>query len=567
MPRYLASQFMNDKNSAVRFDPAQLKRAPFFVRRSEKVRQPGQVSTMAAFPAPSSVSLPVANASRVKSRSAVTAQPDAPRAQDSRTSRLAQTSVGSSGVDRSKTATTGRQEFIERLKSPDWITRNPRGEHISRELKDAVAFLISICRRLERISEQLNEPPFKSERERQHVEFLSKRLLKSWAALSMASEGYYDDEAWARSVISLTAFEMMEIVSDLEALLKSASKVLDLQGKCKESDPDENLPKYWLTKDAMDRYQGVGKELVAVMCAAQQLNEKFARLPMKKKAGVRVGAIVPLLPSAGSPRKRVPRTGKPLFKVKHASKLGSLNKQASSIHECLGDLGRRLLSIGLQRHFVDAFLDNSATVLENTMQYADTLKAWETGLHRSRHHFLKAHAKLQDLAPNTSTLQPAELAIPQKIAANIYASFDNVINIVLDLASDGVTDIHTNQKREGIQQTPVKTISSPTTVTRHYLAYNRESLKNETDFPAQVSGTSVQGVSEDSPAEAKSGKKSLIQATVQTSASNTVNTGTPTSPGSPSPRKKANAGRRAQQLSVAWQEIENAAMTGKGSSD
>lgn len=558
---------MADKNSTIRFNPPQLKRAPYAVRLSLKVREPEQVSIISARPAPSSVSSAVTNASDSKSRSSVTAQPDAPRAQNVQPSRTTQTPVLSSVAGRNRTVKTTKQELVERLKSPEWMISNPRQEHFSKELKDAVSSLISLCRMLEKIGGQLNGPPFKSERERQHVDFLSKRLLKSWAAFSMALEGYYDDEGWARSVISRTAFDMMEIVSDLQALLACAGKVVDLQGKCRECDSDDNLPQYWLTKDAISRYQGVERELIAAMHTAQQLNETFSRMPAKKKAGVRLGNVVSVLPAAGSTLNPVQRTGKRLFQQKNRSELESLNKQASSIYVCLGDLGNQLQLVELRRQFVVNFLDDSATLLKDTMQHAKTIRSWETGLHRSRHHFLKAHAKLQDIASVTSTLQVAELAIAQKIAAGIYASFDSVINIMLNLASDGVTDIQATQKRQEIPSSPAKTISSPTTVTRRYIPDNLNFPQRKPEVSVQVGKAPLQQEREDALAKVVSSARSPTCATGQMPASMVVPDGRSTSTISRSQNKKANAGELAAKLAVAWQEIENGAKTSKQSSN
>lgn len=558
---------MADKNSTVRFNPPALKRAPYAVRLSPKVCNPGKVSTVAAPPTPSSVSSLVRNASGSKSRSAAIMHPDVPRAQDVQTSRSSQTAVGSSVAGRGKTVKTDRQELVERLKGPTWIISNPRGEPISRELKDAVSSLISVCRMLEKISEQLNKSFFKTEREKQHVEFLSKRLLKSWAAFSMASEGYYDDEGWARSVISRTAFDMMEIVSDLQALLAHADKVLALQDKCREYDSDDNLPQYWLTKDAISRYQEVEQDLFAAMLAAQQLNETFSRLPVKKKAGVRLGDIVSVLPVANSPRKPVQQTGKPLFQQRHRSELESLNKQANAICVCLGDLGKQLRPIELRRQFVLTFLDDSATLLKDTMQHAKTIKSWETGLHRSRHQFLKAHAKLQDIASVNPKLQPGELAITQKVAAGIYASFDSVINIVLNLRSDGVTELQVNQTRQEILSSPIKTISPPTAVTRRYISDNLDFPPKESNASGQV-GTA--------PLQVDSGKPTTKEEAVvvpstqiagQLPGSKVLNVNILTSHPSLPSNKAANAGARARKLTVAWQEIENVAKAGNRSSD
>lgn len=555
---------MAEKNSTVGFNLAQLRRAPFSVRHSARARPPAQISGITSSPASPAISPPAADASKGPSRSAVAAQPAAPRAQDPQGPHLAQALVASPVVGRKKTTTGDRAELIERLKSPDWMVSNRRGQHISKGLRDAVSSLIAVCRMLEKIDERLGKPSFKSKRESQHVEVFSKRLLQAWADLSLVLECYDDDEAWARSMISRTAYEITEVVLDLKELLERASKVLDFQDRRRTSDADDNLPQYWLTQEAVGRYQAVEEDLIAVALAVQQLDEQFARLPKKSRAAARVGDIVPELSGTGSPRKPVPVSGKPVFQQqKHVSELQRLHKQASSIHVCLRDLGKLLVATELQRQFVVTILDESATVLEKTMQHAGSLKAWETGLHRSRHHFLKAHAKLQDIASIASTLEFGELAVPQKIAAGIYASFDSVINIVMDLAVNGATGVQASQKRQEIQSGDVTTISSPTTVTPRYKPENPDRLRKKTDAPALFGEMLLQEGAGDALAKGISGATFPKQAPEQAPASKTVNVATSTSPLSQPPRKKANVGERARRLSGTWQEIENAATTGK----
>lgn len=543
---------MTEKYSTTRIDFPRLKRARFSVRHSAKARPGGQIPRVATRSPNLVVSSPRVDGSENALRSEAKAKSPAPGAQayvGAPTGKKSQ-AMGQAGL---------KKDLIERLKSPDWLVRNRRGEDIPVEVRAAMSSLITICRMLEKISDRLDNRVFGNDRERRHVESFSNRLLRSWAALTLVLECYNDDPGWARRTVSHTALEVAELAFDLKEFLERGGRALNFSVKSGEDDANEVFQISWLTRDAYDRYRALEGEVLAVAMAIQKLNEEFAGLPDRSKPVRRVGDVLFDASHTGAQRKPGPSTDKPRFPPKHASALTSLQQQASLIHECLLDLERRSASTNPQQQLVASHLTDAAKELQATILSARTLKAWETGLNRSRHFFLKAHAKLQDIASAGEQTQTQGLAIRQKVAAGIYASFDSVINIVLNLPSDGVSEGKGERSRRKVQSRNVSTISSPTTVTRRFIPANAELPKATLATPVRLDAAQSADVGETGLAKEATDRRPAAPDTERKPISRPANAGNPRSTVSLSPRRKGNAILRSQQLSVTWKELDDVA--------
>lgn len=421
--------------------------------------------------------------------------------------------------------------------------------------------LIAVCRMLEKISVRLDSSAFANANEVQHVEAFSARLFRQWNALSLVLECYNDDPGWARSMVSRTTFEMEELFLDLRQLLEHAKKVLDFSKMSSKSDDITTPPFFWLERDAYDRYRTLEDDLIAVVKAMQQLDQEFRRLPGNSRAAAQPGNFLFVSSDSGAQRKPVPRTDKSFFPVKRLPEITSLEKQTSLIHECLCDLTTRLASANLEQQLVASLLNEAATALQATMQSAKDWKAWELGLHRSRHLFLKARVKLQGIALDASSMQTGGLATAQKIAASIYASFDSVINIVLGLPSDGVTNDGGDRGRQKLLSRNVSIKSPRTKVTRRAIPANPDLPDTALHASVRLDTTPADDVRDErlitKPASHPPIASSIDQNT-KVPARNAVRLDSPMPPSS---QKASSAATRSQEMNVAWEALNAAART------